>query len=383
MSETAKEWGRQGWSGRTVMAVDLDKLASNLDNIRGRLRPGVRTIAVMKGNGYGHGAIPLYHALRELGVDYYAVSIWEEGAALRKAGATEPILVMGDTPADQAAQAVAEDLDLTVYSADGAERLSQAAVRAGVTQKIQIKLDTGLHRIGFLPGEEMVRQIRSISELPGLRITGVFSHFACADDADPANALEQYACFTHWVERLRAAGIQVPFVHMANSPAILLLPRVQLDAVRAGDILYGLCPTEALDWSSTGLQEIASWYSYVAMVKDLPAGAAIGYEGTRVTTRPTRLATIPVGFADGYNRNLSNRGWVMIHGQKAPIMGLVCMDQMMVDVTDIPDVAYGDQVTLLGEGMTIREMAAMLKVNVDEIVCNISARVPRIYVKRG
>ena len=213
-----------------------------------------------------------------------------------------------------------------------------------------------------------------------LNVTGIFTHFARADEGDHTSARKQLDLYLHAVNELEKMGVVIPKHHVANSPAILMLPEAQLDAVRCGDILYGLTPSDDFDWKNSGLQEILSWYTYVAMVKEVPAGSEVGYGGTFVTERPTKIATLPVGFADGYSRYLSNKGKVIINGHEAPIIGRVCMDQCMADITDIPDVQRGDTVTLLGEGMSIEDMANMLDTNVDVIVCNISVRVPRVYI---
>ena len=215
--------------------------------------------------------------------------------------------------------------------------------------------------------------------MENLRITGAFTHFARADEPDGEAAMAQFTAYQTLLDQLSSMGVSIPFHHVSNSPAILLRPEVQLDAVRAGDILYGLNPIDDEAWEKEDFQQVMHWYTQVAMVKQIPAGSQIGYGGTFTTTRPTTVATIPVGFADGYNRRLSNRGKVRIHGQDAPILGRVCMDQFMVDVTDIPNVQRGDTVALLDDHVSVLWMANLLDVNVDEIVCGISKRVPRVY----
>ena len=365
---------------RTAAVIDLGKLKSNIDNIRKRLKPGVELIAVMKGDGYRHGINGLYPTLKECGITSYAVAIWEEGKMLREAGCNEPILILGDTREDMLDEALRYDLDLTVFSLSGATCISDAAKKAGKVQNIQIKINTGMNRIGFPVTEDAVNEIVEISKLDNIKLTGIFTHFAKADEADHVNADKQLALYLDMVSRLENAGITFPKHHVANSPAILMMPHAQLDAVRCGDIMYGLTPSDEYDWANSGLSEILSWYTYVAMVKEIPAGSEVGYGGTFVATRPTKVATLPIGFADGYSRYLSNKGKVIIRGMEAPIIGKVCMDQCMVDVTDIPGVERNDIVTLLGEGVSIEWMADLLDTNVDVIVCNISARVPRVYI---
>ena len=236
-----------------------------------------------------------------------------------------------------------------------------------------------MSRIGFSADERSIELIQRINTLENLRITGAFTHFARADEADGVSAKAQFEKYICMLERLEDAGVRIPCKHVANSPAILLRPETRLDAVRAGDILFGLCPIDEDDWAKADFRQVMHWYTYVVMVKEVPAGTEVGYGGTFVARRPTKIATVPVGFADGYSRALSNRGMVKINGKKAPIIGRVCMDQFMVDVTDLPEVRRGDTVTLLDDDLSVLWMADLLDKNVDEIVCGISKRVPRIY----
>lgn len=366
--------------GRTAAVVDLAKLRHNLAEIRNKLKPGVDLMAVLKGDGYRHGAEGLYPTLKACGVTSYAVALWSEGAALREHGATEPILVLGDTSDYDLDEAVRYSLDFPVFSVEYARKVAEAAKRQGRIQNVQIKLDTGMSRIGFPINDETLEAIREISRMEDLRLTGIFTHFARADEPDGRSVRAQLAKFLDMIHRLENMGITFPKAHAANSPAILYFPDAQLDMVRVGDILYGLNPIDAEGFEKENFSEILSWYTYVVMVKEVPAGTEVGYGGTFVTKRPTKIATLPVGFADGYRRDLSNCGKVLIRGKEAPIIGRICMDQCMVDVTDIPDVQRNDQVTLLGGGLSIQWMADLLDTNVDEIVCNISQRVPRVYI---
>lgn len=365
---------------RTAAVVHLDRLAANVENIRKRLRPGVEMMAVLKGDGYGHGIAGIYPTLRRCGVERYAVAVWEEGAALRQAGAEEPILLLGDTWDDQLPELIKWKLIPSIFQTETAQKLNDLARAAGVVQPIHIKIDTGMSRIGFPADERALEPIGQIAAMENLRIEGAFTHYAQADDNDEFTAA-QFGRFMDTVEALRARGVEIPFLHTANSPAILLRPELQLNAVRAGDVLYGLCPIEAEAWEKEGLVDVMTWHSYVVMVKTIPAGTQVGYGGSFIAPRDMRIATIPVGFADGYSRGLSNRGAVIIRGQEAPIVGRVCMDQFMVDVTEIPDVTRGDGVTLLGGSMSILRMAELLDKNVDEIVCGVSKRVPKLYAE--
>ena len=364
---------------RTEAVVRLHALRHNIKNIQARLQNGCRLMAVLKGDGYGHGLQQIYPTLRDAGVTDFAVAIWEEGRMLRQAGCTDPVLVLGDTCDDCLEQLVLHDLTPTIFCVETAEKLNALAQKHGRIQPIHIKLDTGMSRIGFPADERAVAPIQAISQMPNLRITGAFTHFARADEPDGESASAQLQAYQATLSLLENQGIPIPLRHISNSPAILLHPQMQLDAVRAGDILYGLNPVDDDLWEKEDFRQVMHWYTQVAMVKEVPAGTQVGYGGTFTAERPTTIATIPVGFADGYSRKLSNRGKVRIHGQDAPIIGRVCMDQFMVDVTDIPNVKRGDTVALLDDHVSILWMANLLDANVDEIVCGISKRVPRIY----
>lgn len=364
---------------RTEAVIRLDALRHNIRNIQARLDKGCRMMAVLKGDGYGHGLQQIFPTLKAAGIADFAVAIWEEGVALRQAGCTDPILILGDTCDDCLEQLVLHNLTPTIFSPETAQKLNNLAAAHGCVQPVHIKIDTGMSRIGFPAEDASVEPIVAIDRMENLQITGAFTHFARADEPDGQAADRQFRAYRLLLDRLEAAGVSIPFCHVSNSPAILLHPQFRLDGVRAGDILYGLNPVEDEIWEKEDFRQVMHWYAQVAMVKTVPAGTQVGYGGTYTTQRPTAIATIPIGFADGYNRRLSNRGKVRIHGQDAPIIGRVCMDQFMVDVTDIPNVQRGDTVSLLDDEVSILWMANLLDVNVDEIVCNISKRVPRVY----
>ena len=364
---------------RTEAVIRLDALAHNIRNIQSRLHPHCEIMAVLKGDGYGHGLAAIYPTLNTCGIRRYAVAIWEEGAMLRAAGCTDPILILGDTCDDRLQELIDHNLTPTVFSVETAAKLNDLAERSGVKQPIHIKLDTGMSRIGFPADESSLPAILQIAAMGHLEITGAFTHFSRADEPDGVCATNQLNKYLHMVEKLGNAGVKIPLKHVSNSPAILLRPEAQLDAVRAGDILFGLNPVDNDLWEQENFMQVLHWYTQVAMVKEVPAGTQVGYGGTYVTTRSTKIATIPVGFADGYSRRLSNLGAVRIHGQDAPIIGRVCMDQFMVDVTDIPNVSRGDTVSLLDDDVTILKTADLIGANVDEIVCSIGKRVPRVY----
>lgn len=364
---------------RTEAVISLGALAHNIHAIRSRLKDTTQVMAVLKGDGYGHGIAGIYATLKSCGIERYAVAVWEEGAALRNAGATEPILLLGDTCDAQLENIFKYDLIPTVFSAEAARKLNTLAAWQGVRQPVCLKFDTGMSRIGFPADERALPEILEISLMDNLQIISAFSHFARADEPDGISAGAQLDKYLRMIALLEEKGVSIPLKHMANSPAILLRPEAQLDAVRAGDILFGLCPVDEDIWAQAGFRQVLHWYTQVAMVKEVPPGTEVGYGGTFVTRRPTRIATLPIGFADGYSRRLSNKGLVKIHGKTAPIIGRVCMDQCMVDVTDIENVQRGDTVALLDDELSILWMADLLDANVDEIVCGISKRVPRIY----
>ena len=364
---------------RTEAVVSLSALEHNVRRIREIIGDGVEIMAVLKGDGYGHGEKGIYPTLKKCGIERYAVAVWEEGASLRKVGCVEPILLLGDTCDGQLENIIKYNLTPAIFSYDTAQKLSLLARWSGVTIPVNIKLDTGMSRIGFPDDERSIELIQRIAQLDNIEITGAFTHFSRADEPDGVSAKAQFERYIRMLERLEDAGVPIPCKHVANSPAILLRPETRLDAVRAGDILFGLCPIDEDAWEKADFRQVMSWYTYVVMVKEVPVGTEVGYGGTFTAKRPTKIATIPVGFADGYSRALSNIGKVRINGQTAPIIGRVCMDQFMVDVTDIGEVKRGDTVSLLDDELSVLWMADLLGKNVDEIVCGISKRVPRIY----
>ena len=371
-----------GSTQRTAAIIHLDRLAANLQNIRARVGPEREIIAVVKADAYGHGAAGVYPTLRKQGIRSYAVAFWQEGAALREAGArTERILLLADTPDGELDRLLEYDLTPTIFTVETALKLNALAAAAGTVRPVQIKIDTGMHRLGFPAGQGAVEPVKRIAAMENLRIAGAFTHFSRADEPACGATERELAALLDTVALLRGAGVDIPSVHACNSPGLLLWPESYLDAVRPGDVLYGLCPVEERYWRGQGLRQVMEWVSRVAMVKTLGPGEPVGYGATFVTERVTRLATVPVGFADGYSRGLSNRGKVRIRGRYAPIVGRICMDQFMADVTDIPGVERGDTVTLLDEDLPAWEMAEMLGTNVDEIACCVGKRVPRIYTE--
>lgn len=369
---------------RTMAVIHLDRLEANVRNIQRRLGPGTALTAVVKADAYGHGIAGVYPTLRRCGIAGYAVAFWEEGAVLRQAGAEEEsILLLAPVRDEELPEVLRYRLTPSLFCLEQARQLNALAASAGVTAPVQIKIDTGMCRIGFPADERGIESVQRIAGMEHLRIQGIFTHFSRADEPDCPQTDRQTQRFRQVLQALQMSGTKVGCVHAANSACVLLRPELQMDAVRCGDVLYGLRTVEEDIWQRQDLREVLTWESYVAMVKTVPAGEEVSYGGTYTTRRDTVIATVPVGFTDGYSRKLSNRGQVKIRGQLAPVLGRVCMDQFMVDVTEIPHVRRGERVELLnGADLSIARMADLAGVGVDEIVCGITKRVPRVYTEQ-
>lgn len=367
----------------TRVVVDMDALASNMDAIREKA--GVPVMAVVKADAYGHGAVQVARLLQDK-CAFFCVSSILEAMELRQAGLTKPILLLGYTPADAYPTAIREGIRPTIFRLEDALALSRAAQEAELPARFHFAVDTGMSRIGFQVSEEDADTCAQIAKLPGLYAEGLFSHFATADCADLTRAKQQAERFAAFDEMLRKRGLSIPIRHLNNSAGLMNF-KTPYEMARSGIITYGLYPSDEVDPGLLSLRPALQWLSRVSHVKTLPAGREISYGGTYVTGADTVVATIPVGYADGYRRNLSGRFHVLIRGQKAPILGRICMDQMMVDVTAIPGVTVGDQVTLIGtdggETITVEEIAARADSFNYEFVCGISRRVPRLYMKDG
>lgn len=371
---------------RIQAEIDLDAMTYNLEHIKKNLKPGTKIIAVLKADGYGHGAVPLGRRIQQdPEVWGIAVATVEEGVELREAGITKPILILGYTYQEDYQKIVDMDFRPAVFKKSMAQELSKAAVRAGKTLKIHIKIDTGMTRIGYRNVETDVPEILEISRLAGIEVEGIFTHFARADETDTTPARIQYEKFQEFLHVLEEEGLSIPMKHCSNSAGIIRMQEANLDAVRAGIILYGLYPSPEVEQEPVPLKPLMSLRSHIAYIKTVEPGVEISYGGIFTTTRKTRVATIPVGYADGYARGLSNKGSVLIHGKRAPILGRVCMDQFMVDVTDIPEARELDQVTLLGKDqedcITMEELGNLSGRFNYEFACCISKRVPRVYLE--
>lgn len=371
---------------RVYADIDLDAIYENVKNAKALLKKDTKMMAIVKADGYGHGAVEVARQIDEL-VDAYGVAILEEGIELRKAGFTKPILILGYTPKPLYPAMIRNDIATAVFTMEMAKEISDTAVAMHQKANIHIKLDTGMSRIGFSITKESKETIEQIAKLPGIEIKGCFSHFARMDEKDKTKANEQFAKFTKMVNALEKDGVDLGIRHISNSAGIMEAPEVQMDMVRNGICLYGLYPSEEVQKERLPLKPAMELKAYVSYVKTLEPGVEIGYGGTYTTTKKTRVATIPVGYADGYSRCLSGKGSVLIHGKKAPILGRVCMDQFMVDVTDIDNVCVGDRVTLFGKDgdscITIEEISAMAHSFNYEFVCDIGKRIPRVYYRHG
>lgn len=374
---------------RTYVQVNLDNIISNLENMKANIAGDTKMIAVIKADGYGHGGSEIAVAIRDLPFLYgFATATYEEAQKLRKVGVSKPVLVLGYTFPYCYDEMVRSDIRTALFRLDAAKELSDVALRRGRKAKVHIKVDTGMSRIGIKPDDTGISFIKECALLPGLEIEGIFTHFAKADMADFSGAQKQFEIFTAFIQRAeKECGIQIPVKHCSNSAGIIRMPNANLDVVRAGVTMYGMWPSEDVERDIIDLKPALSWKSHVVFIKTLPADCEISYGGIYKTAADTLVATVPVGYADGYPRSLSNKGYVLIRGQKAPILGRVCMDQMMVDVTHIQGATEGDEVVLIGESgnlsITAEELGDLSGRFNYELVCDISPRVPRIFVRDG
>ena len=370
---------------RVVAEIDLAAIRANLSAIHAHLGDRTPVMAIIKADAYGHGAVRVAHAIDDL-VAAYGVAVAEEALELREAGIRKPILILGYVEPCRYRELVRNHISPAIFSYEAAAALSEAAVLERREATLHLAVDTGMTRIGFHPTDESIAVIRRIAALPGLYIEGMFTHFACADMADKTSARRQHDIFIDFCGRVSHAGISVPIYHCSNSAGIMEFEDAHMDMVRAGIILYGLYPSDEVDQSVLKLQPALSLRARITHVQHVPAGTGISYGSTFVTARDSVIATVPVGYADGWPRALSNKGRVLVHGQFAPIAGRVCMDQFMIDVTDIPGVRPGDTATLIGKDganeIPIEEPAALAGSFQYELPCVLSKRIPRRYLER-
>lgn len=372
---------------RVYASVNLDAIEANIKSMRAAVPESTAIMGIVKADGYGHGAVPVAKTIEPF-VNAYGTAILEEAVMLRRHGIKKAILVLGPVHPSQYEELLEWDIRPAIFQYEKASLLSQLAVRKHLTASIHIALDTGMSRIGLKPDEASADVVEKISRLPGIRIEGLFTHFARADEADKSAYEAQFRAYRQFCRFLEERSIEIPLRHCSNSAAIVEgLASNSLDMVRAGISIYGLYPSLEVSTGRVALQPAMELKTAITYIKEVEPGTAISYGGTFTAQRPMRVATIPVGYGDGYSRNLSNRGEVLICGRRAKILGRVCMDQLMADVTDIPEAKEDTEVTLLGrdgrEEITAWELAERAGGYHYELLCNVGKRIPRVYIKQG
>lgn len=373
---------------RVYARIDLDAIVSNVKQMKKNLMDNTKMMAVIKADGYGHGAVPIAQMLEK--IDYiwgFAVATLDEAVVLKSEGIKKPVLVLGCVFPDQYLEMLKHEIRMNIYTEEMAKAISEMAVLEGKTAYMHIKLDTGMTRLGFSQSRESVDAIARIAEMPNVCMEGIFTHMAKADEADKTFTYRQIEAFEWMTSRLREENIKFRYEHCANSASIIDVPGSNFDLVRAGISIYGLYPSEEVEKGSVRLTPAMSLKSHVAFVNEIEKGTPISYGGTYVSEKKMKIATIPVGYADGYPRSLSGLGCVLIKGMRAPIIGRICMDQFMVDVTDIEGVKFGDKVTLVGndgeETISVEELSALSGRFNYEFICDLGKRIPRVYVRNG
>lgn len=371
---------------RVYATVDLDAIRHNMEAMKANLKDETRMIGVLKSDGYGHGAVPIAWAMDSY-VWGYGVATVEEGVTLRKHGIKKPILVLGVVPYDGYDLLLEYEITSSLFQLKRAERLSCLAEKAGKKAVVHLALDTGMSRIGYPVTREAADEAVKICRLPGIRVEGLFTHFAKADEKDRAATDKQIERYLEFVDMLCERGVTIPVLHCSNSAAILEFPKANFHAVRAGISIYGLYPSEEVDRDTVRLRPAMELKSVISYVKKIQPGTPVSYGGTFTADREMTIATIPVGYGDGYPRNLSGKGEVLIRGKRARILGRVCMDQFMVDVTGIDGADEEDEVILIGrqgeDEITVEELARVGGGFHYELVCDIGKRVPRVYLENG
>ena len=372
---------------RTWAEVDLDAIAHNMREIRKITNPSSQIMAVVKADAYGHGFLEVTRTLLENGADRLAVAVLQEGKQLRSRGVTVPILILGASGLGSIEDLINFDITPSVFTYEFAKALSYEAERKEKVTKIHIKIDTGMSRIGYLAGddnEEIADEIIKISRLPYIEIEGIFSHFAASDEYDASYTHLQFDRFTDVCQRLESRGLNIPIKHICNSAGIMMYPEMHLDMVRPGVILYGMYPSDEVDKSRLDLIPAMTLKSTVTHVKEVEAGRGVSYGREYITKGVTKIATVPIGYADGYLRRLAKEGKMIVNGVKVPIIGRICMDQCMIDVTNVNNTDRGDEVIIFGrKGVTIDDLAKWLDTINYEVACVIGKRIPRIYTKNG
>ena len=369
----------------TWLEINLANVVYNCRTAKAFTGENTKVGAVVKANAYGHGAVEISKACLEAGAEFLIVATMGEALELRAAGLDAPILILGWTPEENFEQAIQYDVRVALYDLEAAKKLNAKALELGKRAWIHLKVDTGMSRLGMQADETGLTIAEAILKMDGIQIEGIFSHFSKADEADKTYANRQLERFNWFTEELqRRTGVTIPIRHMGASAGIIDMPAGHFDMIRPGIMLYGYQPSSEMHHVAD-LKPVLTWKARLGRVVKLPAGRLIGYNGTCELKRDTLVATIPVGYADGYNRLLGNRGYVICQGKKLPIIGKICMDYFMVDASALPDLKAGDEVILLGEeqgvSITVPEMAAMRKTIEHEVTCDISLRVPRVYIR--
>lgn len=371
---------------RVWAEINLDNLVYNLQNVQKKILPTSQIMAVVKADAYGHGAVEVSKILIENGVKLFGVAIIDEALQLRHFNFGVPILILGFTPYELSEQVVQNDISQTIYTYEQAYYLNEAAKKLHKRAKVHIKVDTGMGRIGFLCNDESIKKVIEVANLSNIELEGIFSHFSSADDPGSDDFThDQFKKFENFVKELSKNGVYFKYKHISNSAAAIRFPQYQLDIVRLGIILYGLYPSN-IDYN-IDLKPVMSLKARVINVKEVPEGYPISYNRKFVTTKKSRIATIPIGYADGFTRVGSEKRSVLIKGQFAKVVGNVCMDQCMVDVSHIEDVKIGDEVVIFGKQkdneITADELALQIGTINYEIICSVSKRIPRVYIKDG
>jgi alanine racemase len=370
----------------TRAEIYLDNIVHNLSEVKRWVGKKVKIMGVVKANAYGHGACQVAKVLIENGVSYLAVATIEEALELRECGINIPILVIGYTPLPQAKELIVHNITQTVFDINYVKDLERIALNVGKKAKVHVKVDTGMGRIGYTDLKVAEKEIEKMMEMEGVEVEGIFSHFATSDEKNKTYAEKQFDMFKKLLERLKEKGINIPLKHIANSGAIIDLKYTYLDMVRPGIVLYGSYPSEEVE-RPLDLKQTMGFKTKIVHIKEVPEGTSISYGRTFITKRKSKIATLPVGYADGFNRLLSNNHHVLVKGKYAPVIGRICMDQTMIDVTDIEGVELGDDVVIFGnqdgEKITADEIAKKLNTIPYEVYCGISRRVPRIYIYKG
>lgn len=374
---------------RGYVTVNLDAIVSNMRHMKANLAEQTKVMGVIKTDGYGHGAVPIARQLENLDFVFgYAVATPEEAGLLRGAGIKKPILILGYTFPYCYEKLVEEQIRPAVFRYDALSALGETAARMGKTLPVHIKVDTGMNRIGIRPDETGLAFVQKALETPGITVEGIFTHFARADETDKTAAKQQLVKFQNFCKEIQEKlGVRIPIQHCSNSAGIVEMRDANMDMVRAGITLYGLWPSDEVRQDIVELTPALSWYTHISYIKEVEPGNAVSYGGTYTVEKPMRIATIPVGYGDGYPRGLSNKGYVLINGKGAPILGRVCMDQFMVDVTQIPEAKEGALVTLIGrdgeEQITMEELGDLSGRFNYELACDIGKRIPRVYLEKG